>query len=558
MAKRLVLFLVAIILIAAGGGYYLLNSTIDSKFNEALTKNSLFLVKKSELNKGLNYSSGYVEGKITKDRIQFSIIEFLNEIKELSGASEDIDLMTRLVREDGVIDDIDFRSDFIITHRLLDAGKVIVDSNITIITPKYAQISKEIFNTDKPIELRVINDGTTSKNIVKFADIMGKNSDKLTGSVIEFTKMDEKIKDLAFKINDITVSERLSITLKDLLLDFKFEKPLAKFRDIFDTNYITKVSISNFVLDDGSMNFTIRNLTSNGECTNDANILKAKSKTDIGEIIVYNINFKNLAYKDELEIDKNLYNFISFKFKHLGENELLDKLKANFGKGMKYDIKSSIENLNGKKLNFDLNFDINKLSEDRDEMIKSINYGGKIALNSTFTDFFAPYSDLAIFGMLADSYEGFISENGSKIMNFSHNNGEFLLNGTKAENPLNSFIPDLAANQESQADQESEIAKVATHLDYLVTDIGAYYTSQGKFSEDGITYMTNAPLQQKSPNSAELLVSGQRCIEVKVMNDTLYIHKGADMSDSICKEFYEIQRVKNHLERSPIIFKVNR
>ncbi|ERJ29712.1 type II secretion system protein [Campylobacter concisus] len=70
-------------------------------------------------------------------------------------------------------------------------------------------------------------------------------------------------------------------------------------------------------------------------------------------------------------------------------------------------------------------------------------------------------------------------------------------------------IPRLAATRD-----DAEIAKAATNISTLLSDIGAYYTSQGKFADD-ISTMTNVPLEVDGANKkiGQMTVASKKCIK---------------------------------------------
>ena len=68
-------------------------------------------------------------------------------------------------------------------------------------------------------------------------------------------------------------------------------------------------------------------------------------------------------------------------------------------------------------------------------------------------------------------------------------------------------IPRLAATRD-----DAEIAKAATNLSTLLSDVGAYYTSQGKFA-DNLSGMTNVSLDGTG-TTGQLLAAGKKCIKV--------------------------------------------
>lgn len=81
-------------------------------------------------------------------------------------------------------------------------------------------------------------------------------------------------------------------------------------------------------------------------------------------------------------------------------------------------------------------------------------------------------------------------------------------------------IPRLAATRD-----DAEIAKTATNIQTLVSDLGSYYTSQGKFSTN-IADMTNVktPVMAKDKSCLEVTAptAGAEAITVTVHNTTTY------------------------------------
>lgn len=77
-------------------------------------------------------------------------------------------------------------------------------------------------------------------------------------------------------------------------------------------------------------------------------------------------------------------------------------------------------------------------------------------------------------------------------------------------------IPRLAATRD-----DAEIAKTATNIQTLVSDLGSYYTSQGKFSTN-IADMTNVktPVMAKDQSCLVVNTIGEETISVTVNNTT--------------------------------------
>ena len=70
-------------------------------------------------------------------------------------------------------------------------------------------------------------------------------------------------------------------------------------------------------------------------------------------------------------------------------------------------------------------------------------------------------------------------------------------------------IPRLTATRD-----DAEIAKAGTNLTTLISDLGAFYTSQGEFAKK-LSSMTNVQLASGGANlTDELLAAGKKCVKV--------------------------------------------
>ena len=112
-------------------------------------------------------------------------------------------------------------------------------------------------------------------------------------------------------------------------------------------------------------------------------------------------------------------------------------------------------------------------------------------------------------------------------------------------------IPRLAATRD-----DAEIAKAATNISTLLSDIGAYYTSQGKFADD-ISKMTNVPLEVDGTNKllGQMTVASKKCIkftlaEPVITGDTkgkpavIKVEDGADSAAGLCPKVLGSSAVK--------------
>ncbi|CZE45965.1 type II secretion system protein [Campylobacter geochelonis] len=111
-------------------------------------------------------------------------------------------------------------------------------------------------------------------------------------------------------------------------------------------------------------------------------------------------------------------------------------------------------------------------------------------------------------------------------------------------------IPRLAATRD-----DAEIAKAATNLSTVISDLGAYYTSQGDFAGD-IKNMTNVSLSgtttlaeaEGSTATVGIDAAGKNCLSLTVTRATdsaakkipayMAIAEGTDKTASVCKKIW--------------------
>ena len=103
-------------------------------------------------------------------------------------------------------------------------------------------------------------------------------------------------------------------------------------------------------------------------------------------------------------------------------------------------------------------------------------------------------------------------------------------------------IPRLAATRD-----DAEISKALNNINTLVTDVGAYYTSQGDFAAN-LADMTNVQLVTATGLESEIKAGGQPCIKVTLTKgaaataaagkvpDTIVVANGSNTTSSICKK----------------------
>lgn len=97
-------------------------------------------------------------------------------------------------------------------------------------------------------------------------------------------------------------------------------------------------------------------------------------------------------------------------------------------------------------------------------------------------------------------------------------------------------IPRLAATRD-----DAEVSKAATNISTLISDLGAYYTSQGQFAAN-LNEMTNVQLDPGTGLTGELKAAGKKCISVTLeagdpaTNRPAYltVADGTNANDGIC------------------------
>ena len=111
-------------------------------------------------------------------------------------------------------------------------------------------------------------------------------------------------------------------------------------------------------------------------------------------------------------------------------------------------------------------------------------------------------------------------------------------------------IPRLTATRD-----DAEVAKIGTNLTTLISDLGAFYTSQGEFGKK-LSQMTNVQLADAGASlKDELLAAGSKCVSIelidKIGNDNkpahLVLKAGTNNSLEICKKVLASKGVKDLL-----------
>ena len=113
-------------------------------------------------------------------------------------------------------------------------------------------------------------------------------------------------------------------------------------------------------------------------------------------------------------------------------------------------------------------------------------------------------------------------------------------------------IPRLAATRD-----DAELAKVTTNLTTLMSDLGAYYTSQAKF-ETTLRAMTIVPLAANGAGLVDdITAAGKKCVTVTAVAPLadgtpayLTVANGADAADGLCPQVLAEKAVKDLITAS--------
>lgn len=114
-------------------------------------------------------------------------------------------------------------------------------------------------------------------------------------------------------------------------------------------------------------------------------------------------------------------------------------------------------------------------------------------------------------------------------------------------------IPRLTATRD-----DAEIAKAGTNLTTLVSDLGSYYTSQGKFATT-LAQMTNIQFSAKGAAlEDQILAAGKKCIKVELKEAVttvgsqkpafLKVSEGDDKTEKICEKVLQSKAVDTMLK----------
>jgi len=116
-------------------------------------------------------------------------------------------------------------------------------------------------------------------------------------------------------------------------------------------------------------------------------------------------------------------------------------------------------------------------------------------------------------------------------------------------------IPRLAATRD-----DAEIAKAATNVSTVVSDLGSYYTSQAKFATD-LKSMTNVALDPGTGFTSELKAGGQKCLKLTLTDAVpatatvglipahMKVEQGTDAAKPLCVKLYADKSIDDILNK---------
>ncbi|PID47707.1 MAG: prepilin-type cleavage/methylation domain-containing protein [Proteobacteria bacterium] len=104
-------------------------------------------------------------------------------------------------------------------------------------------------------------------------------------------------------------------------------------------------------------------------------------------------------------------------------------------------------------------------------------------------------------------------------------------------------IPKLAATRD-----DAKISRCLSEISTAITDLGAYYTSQGKF-DSNISKMTFVPLKGDANSTLKYLVEGSvPCVKFTLTDDGNVTVTDGDDDGSVCKGIKDSSSYQNKLK----------
>ena len=104
-------------------------------------------------------------------------------------------------------------------------------------------------------------------------------------------------------------------------------------------------------------------------------------------------------------------------------------------------------------------------------------------------------------------------------------------------------IPKLAATRD-----DAEIAKTATNIQTLISDLGAYYTSQGKFATKTSGASTSVDIPAMTNVSNPIKAKTDNCLEVKAPATAADLAGAIEVeigTTGLCKTIWELPGLKS-------------
>lgn len=97
---------------------------------------------------------------------------------------------------------------------------------------------------------------------------------------------------------------------------------------------------------------------------------------------------------------------------------------------------------------------------------------------------------------------------------------------------------------------EDIYAKAKENLDTLISDMMAYYVSQGNLN-NSISNMTNVLVDKISNTQAYFKVGDTRCIKISIKDQDTFEVSKYNEDDKVCQKFYTTSGVKELLGEHP-------
>lgn len=389
--------------------------------------------------------------------------------------------------------------------------------------------------------------------------------------------------------------DTLNFNLKGAKYIINIDESLDAKSDIFDILMVAStqsLDVDSFRYGDDEINLTLSDINSKMSRKKDGDDIEDSSKFSIADtklnVMGSNLDFKNFTLNLSSKISKSLYklfvdsNFVD-EIELMSDSEFMDTLAKNFGSGVGFRVDEiSVQNHKGDKITAFGSLSIPVFSDIESgdmSMLNSIKSSLKISTTSSLAEFLGQtdenkmmgaFADMGIVAGYSEIKKEFNTSMKSEISNWLKSSGfddiskrvdslnlddiftikengayELNLDESVIFWLVASSLPELASSRD-----DVEVSKTVTNLNTLISDINAYYISQGRLASK-LYDMTNVPFAYEESGESgiygALESNGKNCfiVTIKTLDDIfIEVTKGLDQEEYLCQKIYENQAAK--------------